>query len=711
MSVSTPVRPDPRPPSHTRGLRALLTAPAGRRSKVVVLLGLIGVLLLAGPLGGKVGEVEDNGPTSALPRGAESTFVEEQLPEFARDGVVPMVAVYARDGGLTGEDRDAVADDREILREYAHDGAVAPVEYSQDGGAAVLALGLDLQDESAFDSVPGIRSAVAADVPDGLDTAVSGPGATFYDEVSVFAGLDGRILAASAAVVTLLLLLTYRSPVLWMVPLASVAVAMVLSQALIYLLAEHAGLPVDGQSGGILPILVFGVGTDYALLLIARYREELRRYDDRHVAMAAAVRRAGPAILASAATVVLGLSCLLLADLNSTRSLGAVSAIGVACAAASMLVVLPMLLVLTGRWVLWPFAPRPDAGTGVDAVDGSRHDRAGRQWHRVAGLVARAPRRIWIGTSVALAVVALGGFATTVGTTDEQQFRDVPDSVRGQSLLEESFPAGRSAPVDVVADAAAVDEVRVIAAEVGGVSSVAEPVTSVDGSRVLVPVTLDAAPDSDRAEDTVSALRQQLEPVGASVGGATAEAMDVADSSARDAAVVIPAALVVVLLVLVLLLRAVVGPLVLLATVLLSYAAAFGAGALAMRAMGFKAVDVSLPLLAFVFLVALGVDYTIFLMSRVREEVLLHGPQEGVLRGLVATGGAITSAGLVLAATFAVLTVMPITFMVGLGVVVALGVLIDTFVVRTLVVPTLALDLSRGFWAPSRLGNPDGDRR
>ncbi len=684
-------------------LSRLLT---GSRTTYVALIVLVGIVLLAGPLAGKVADVEENGPTSVLPRGAESTLVEEQLPGFATDGVQPAVVVWERDGGLTADDRAALDD----VRRDAEDGMAAPgsvtePRVSEDGESATVAVGIDITEDDSFDSIEQLRADAAAAAPDGVSSHLTGPAALFYDEISVFDGLDTTILLASVLVVAVLLLLTYRSPVLWVLPLVTIGVAMVLSQAAIYLLAEHADLPVDGQSGGILPILVFGVGTDYALLLVSRYREQLALSPDRHVAMALAVRRTAPAVLASAGTVALGLACLLLADLNSTRSLGAVGAIGVAGAAVAMLSVLPVLMVLLGRWVFWPYVPHVG-----DAVHTDDHaDRGARRWQRLAALLERRARPVWVGTAAVLGVLALSVGALDVGTGDAGAFRENPDSVVGQRVLSEHFAAGSSAPAYVVTDADSADAVVRAVASTPGVAGVSPSRPAADGSSVLLQTVLADAPDSAAAEGTVEALRTELDAVGgdALVGGPTAETLDVAQASRDDAMLVIPAVLAVVLLVLVLLLRAVVGPLVLLGTVLLSYVTALGVGGLVMGAMGIRAVDVSLPLLAFVLLVTLGVDYTIFLMSRVREEALAHGHAAGVRRGLVSTGGVVTSAGIVLAATFGVTWQLPIVFIVGIGVVVSLGILIDTFVVRSLLVPALALDLGDRFWWPSRLPTPE----
>jgi RND superfamily putative drug exporter len=685
-------------------LAGLLSLPAGPRSKYAALLAVVAIVMLASPLAGKVGDVEDNGPTARLPRSADSAFVEEQLPAFNTSGVLPAVAVFHRDGGLSDADLTAIDERAGALASYAADGEAPERVVSEDREAATLVLGIDSLDEAAFDSVADVRETARADLPSGLDVQVTGAMASFYDSVQVFDGIDTKILLASAGVVAILLLITYRSPVMWLLPLLSVGVAMTTAQAVIYLLARHAGLPVDGQSGGILPILAFGVGTDYALLLVARYREELHHHRDRHLAMALAMRRTTPAIAASAVTVVLGLSCLMLADVNSTRSLGAVCAVGVACAALAMMTVLPMILTLLGRWVFWPVVPKPEAA-GEESGEPATTFRSSRAWSAVAGLVGRAPRQVWGLTGAALALLAVAATTLDFDATAEESYRDAPESVTGQVALSEHFPAGASAPTQVVASAAAEKEVRAAVEAVPGVEGVVGSTPAPAGDRVLLTVVLDDVPDSEAAEDTVAAVRDaltELPQADAIVGGTTAQRVDVAAASSRDMKLVTGAVLAVALVVLLLLLRAVVASLVLIGSVLLSYLAALGAGGLVMRALGFDTLDVTLPLLAFVFLVALGVDYTIFLMSRVSEEVGRHGARDGTLRGLVVTGGVITSAGLVLAATFGVLVTMPSTGMIGLGVIVAIGIALDTFVVRSLLVPALAVDLGRRFWLPRR---------
>jgi len=681
----------PASPERARGLSI-------KHLKYVVILAAVAVVALAGPLAGKVGDVEDNGPTSQLPRGAQSTQVEEALPAFDASGVLPVVVIAERPRGITSSDRAWLAS----LEREGSKWAVGPasVEDSPDGQATTLSYPINTLTDDWPEAIVDTRDALD-EAPSGLAAHVTGPAAGAYDGFSVFDGLDTRILLASLAVVILLLLLTYRSPVLWLLPVVSIGIAMVLSQAVIYLLAKHADLPVNGQSGGILPILVFGVGTDYALLLVARYREQLRSVPDRHQAMTVALRRSAPTVAASAATVVLGLLCLLLADTNSTRSLGAVAAIGVGCAAVAMLSVLPALLLLVGRWAFWPYVPH----AGGHDRESRRSAHSESRWRRVAGLAVRAPRLTWTLAAGALAVLALSSFGLDLAPSEAERFRTPPDSVAGQQVLAGHFPAGAASPVEIVAPVGAAEETYDATSAQPGIERVGEPVPSSDGSLVLIDAVLSDPPDSGGARGTVRELRGALDDLSGadvSIGGWTAQQLDIRSAARHDAFVVMPALLAVAALVLLLLLRSVVAALLLVATSLVTYLAALGAHGLVMRLLGFTAVEPSLPLLAFVFLVPLGVDYTIFLMSRVREETGTHGHHEGVVRGLVATGGVITSAGVVLAATFGVMWSMPLTGMVGLGVVVSIGVMLDTFVARSLLVPALALDLGPRWWWPGR---------
>jgi RND superfamily putative drug exporter len=676
-------------------LKRLASAPGGRRAKWLVLFGWIVVAVALGPLAGKLGEVEDTGPNAFLPRGAESAAVNTELEKFRTDEVMPVVVVYSADRPLAAGDRAAAESDRRAFAPHVAEGRqLSPVLPSDDGRALMVVV--PLSDELG-DRVAEIRDIAGANAPPGLDVAVGGPAGSLMDQVAVFDTLDATLMIATGLVVAVLLLITYRSPVLWLFPLLAVGFAAVLTQVCTYLLAKYAGLPVDPQSAGILMVLVFGVGTDYALLLIARYREELHRHEDRHTAMRLALRRSGPAILASAGTIAVGLACLSLADINSSRSLGLVGAIGVVCGFLAMVSVLPALLVIAGRWVFWPFVPRH--GTPVRT--------AVTVWSRIGAAVARGPRRAWLMSAGVTGVLALSAFGINMGLTQSEMFQDKPESVVAQEQISAHYPSGASDPAKIVTNAAQAGAVRAAAAQVPGVARVDAGDRTPDGELATLSVVLEDAPDSDAAKDTVDALRSAVDDVAgadALVGGTTAQTLDTQRAADRDLRTVIPVVLLVVLLVLVWLLRAIVAPVLLLATVVLSYFAALGASNLLFEhVLGFAGVDWSLPLMGFVFLVALGIDYNIFLMHRVREESERLGLARGVLEGLTTTGGVITSAGVVLAATFAVFAGLPLVTMAQMGTIVGIGVLLDTFLVRTVLVPALALDLGRWFWWPGRL--------
>ncbi|MFG3661557.1 MMPL family transporter [Streptomyces sp. NPDC047706] len=686
-------------------MRALLQrvarAPGGRRGKWLVLLAWLILAVALGPLAGKLGEVEDSGPNAFLPRGAESARVNTELQKFRTDTVMPAVVVYTGDG----DTQAAAAADRGAFARHVPAGlAVSAPIPSEDGKALMTVVPLNLDDDLTG-TVDRLRQVAGANAPPGVDVRVGGPAGSLTDAVAVFDGLDTTLLLATGLVVAVLLLLTYRSPVLWLLPLLSVGFAAVLTQAITYLLARHAGLPVDPQSAGVLMVLVFGVGTDYALLLIARYREELHRHKDRHEAMRIALRRSGPAVLASAATIAVGLSCLAFADINSSRSLGLVGAVGVVCGLLAMVTVLPALLVVTGRWVFWPFVPRHGTPT--------RHART--VWSRLAAAVALRPRRSWLMSVAVTGVLAISALGITMGLTQAETFHTKPESVVAQERISAHYPSGASDPADVVTRTERAAEVRAAAAAVDGVARVENDTEHTpDGDLTAMSVVLRDAPDSRAAKETIDELREAVNPLGALVGGTTAESLDTQRAADRDLTTVVPIVLLVVLAVLIVLLRALVAPLLLLGTVVLSYFAALGASNLLFEhLLGFAGVDWSLPLMGFVFLVALGIDYNIFLMHRVREETGRLGHERGVVEGLISTGGVITSAGVVLAATFAIFAVLPLVTMAQLGVLVGIGVLLDTFLVRTVLVPALALDLGRRFWWPGRLSRAlpriDGD--
>lgn len=680
-------------------IKQLVAAPGGRRTKWLVLAAWILLLVALGPLAGKLGDVEDSSPNAFLPRSAESAELNTELEKFRGDPddeVMPAVAVYSvPDGAMTEAGRQKAAADVRAFAPYVAAGErVTPPVASDDGGALMTTVPITDEDDLG-DTIEAVRDVAADGAPPGVDVEVGGPAASLADSVAVFDSLDATLMLATLAVVTVLLLITYRSPLLWLFPVLAVGFAAVLTQAGTYLLAKHASLPVDPQSAGILMVLVFGVGTDYALLLIARYREELHRHEDRHEAMQLALRRCLPAILASAATIAAGLSCLYFADISSSRSLGLVGAVGAVCAFLALVTVLPALLVIVGRWVFWPFVPRH--GT---PVHGHR-----TVWSRIGGAVSRRPRWSWLMSLGLTAVLAFGVVGMDFGLKQSEMFQDKPESVVAQERISAHYPSGASDPADIVTNAAAKDAVRAAVEQVDGVAGVADGDTA--GDLAALRVTLDDEPDSDAAKDTVDDLRTAVGAVDgadALVGGTTAEALDTQRAADRDLRVVVPIVLLVVFLVLIGLLRALVAPLVLLTTAVLSNVAALGASYLLFdHVFDFAAVDWSIPLMGFVFLTALGIDYNIFLMTRVREEVALHGHAKGVLTGLTSTGGVITSAGIVLAATFSVFAGLPLVTMAQMGVLVGVGVLLDTFLVRTVMVPALALDLGRWTWWPGAL--------
>jgi putative drug exporter of the RND superfamily len=670
------------------------------RLKWVILVFWLVLAAFAAPLAGGLTDEQDNEISSWLPGDAESTLALEQLTALGSDpDVIPAVIVYERSEGLTSADLAAVGEDAGTFGRLDDvDGPVVGPIPSQDGQAVQLVVPINVGPDGWEAIAPLVDDmrAEARNGPDGLAVYVTGPAGNAADSSEAFEGIDGALLYSALGVVIVILLFTYRSPILWMLPIFSAVVALFCAQALIYLLARYADLTVNAQSASILTVLVVGAGTDYALLLIARYREELRVHADRHEAMTEAVHRAGPAVLASGSTVILGMLCLLVADMNSTAGLGPVAAIGVAVTLAVLMTLLPALLVICGRWVFWPVRP----------AFGSVEPTATGVWARMGSRIRPRPRVVWVGTTAALLVAALGLFTLNAkGLTQAESFRGTPESIVGDEVASRHFPGSAGNPVYVLTTAAAADEVAAEVAANDGIDATEEPLVS--GDEALIQATLADPADSDAAYDTVRAMRAELDDVGdgeALVGGNTAINLDVQTASQRDNRVIIPLVMGVVLLVLGLLLRAVVAPLILVATVVLSYGAALGLSALIFDwTINVESTDSAFPLFVFVFLVALGIDYNIFLMTRVREEAFDHGTRRAALIGLAATGGVITSAGLVLAATFAVLATLPLTFVTQLGIAVALGVLLDTIVVRSVLVTALTLDVGRWMWWPSRL--------
>lgn len=699
---------------------------------LLVVLVWFGVSGVGGPLVGRLSEVQKNDNASFLPAQAESTEVMNEVARFSESEALPFIVVMEGKGAVTPQQQQAAADFvRQLpglrlpklggdhsLGDYLTETPRVAIP-SKDGQALLLVVPVDAKKAAEpygdttplFEAADELRAAARTAVaPSGLTTYVTGPGGITADLVTAFGGIDGILLLVALGVVFLILLVVYRSPILPFAVLITAVLGLALAALAIFPLARDEVIGLSGQSQGILSILVVGAATDYALLLVSRYKEELHDHDSTWVAMKRAWRGAVEPIVASGATVILGLLCLLLSDLGNTSGLGPVGAIGIAGALVSALTFLPAVLLLFGRSIFWPAIPRLDHVHAQDKI-GTRG-----LWGRVASMVGQHPRRTWVLTLAGL--LAAAAFLPTLkaeGITQSQIFLNEVESVTGQEVLAKHFPAGSGSPVQVVAPQAKASEVVAVLSREEGVNdpyaglAPGAPPKVVDGT-VVVQATLTAAADSPEADDVVRRLRADLDAVGDEVlvGGQTAMNLDVRDASNRDLRVIIPAILMVIFVVLALLLRSLVAPLLLVAANVVSFAATMGVAALAFNhVFDFPGSDPSTPLYGFVFLVALGIDYSIFLMTRVREETTRIGTRRGILVGLAVTGGVITSAGVVLASTFSALAILPLLFLAQIAFIVAFGVLLDTLVVRSLLVPALAYDIGPRIWWPSRLSRAD----
>ena len=682
--------------------------PAGRRAKWLVLVVMVLLGGIGGSQAGKLEQAQKNEPSSFLPGDSQSVAALEEAKRFPSGELTPAVAVFRRDGGLTDADRLRITEAASGIEQIAEKHRrqlprIPPPQLSRDGSAVLVVAPIRAGGDSdvLLDRTADIRDAVG-ESEGGLEVAVTGPAGYSADAIEVFEQIDGTLLLGTAALVFLLLVLIYRSPIFWVIPLFAVGMAEASSRGLGYLLTE-LGVTINGQTAGILVVLVFGAGTDYALLLVARYREELRRHQDKHDAMRVALGRSGPAIFASAATVVVALLCLSIADLNATAGLGPVGAVGVALACAFMLSLLPALLLVAGRRAFWPFIPR---------YGSSSADETHGWWRRVGERIAARPRRVGLGGIAALVLLALGLVWLNNDLTTGNGFRGDVDSVKGQELIARSFPPGTTAPTTVVVrEPWSPRAAERALSRVDGIASIGAIERGAPGGRF--DVVLDSDPYSSEAFALVPKMRKALDDAlrgpsdtvdPALVGGPTAEEHDLRVAAARDNRVIIPLVLIVVFAILVVVLRSVLAPLLLIGTVILSYLAALGfASFLFEVVLGYPGLDPGLPLFAFTFLIALGVDYNIFLMARVREESARRGTHEGMLRGLAVTGAVITSAGLVLAGTFSFLAILPLYALTQIGLTIVFGVLLDTFVVRSIIVPALVFDIGERVWWPRPL--------
>jgi len=708
------------------------------RIGVPVLLALVWLVggAIGGPYFGKVSEVATNDQSTFLPETAEATQVQQRLSEFTGGDTIPAVVVAASDTELDDAQLSGLQSLADAIAEVDGVGDVSPPVVSEDGLAAQIFVPID-SDGQVRETVEQVRAVIDDQLDRGLDAWVTGPAGFTADLVAGFLGIDGLLLMVALGAVFIILVIVYRSPLLPILVLMTSLFALCVALLTVWWLAKAGIVVLNGQVQGILFILVIGAATDYALLYTARFREAsgagLRRWD----ATTAAWRGAFEPILASGGTVIAGLLCLLLSDLASNRALGPIAAIGIAFSVLSALTFLPALLALVGRAAFWPFLPKPGSAELPEAIAGAR---VRGFWPRQARLVARHSRAVWVVCTVVLLAASVGVLQLKAdGVPQSDLVLGQSDARDGQEVLAEHFTAGSGSPLYVIVPEADVAGAVAVLDEDAGIDGIAassedaasgqvtveladgEPVYAVagpptaeavgptvsDGDVLLIGTLVDEA-DSLEAEGTVRGLRaalaDELGEATALVGGATAIDVDTNDTSIRDRTVIIPVILVVILLILMLLLRAIVAPLLLILSVILSFGASLGVSALVFNhVFDFPGADPAVPLYGFVFLVALGVDYNIFLMTRVREESLAHGTRSGILRGLVATGGVITSAGLVLAATFAALGVIPILFLAQLAFIVAFGVLLDTFVVRSLLVPAVSYDIGRAIWWPSRL--------
>ncbi|ALE04229.1 hypothetical protein AL755_00470 (plasmid) [Arthrobacter sp. ERGS1:01] len=705
---------------------------------LVLVVAWLAVAGLGGPTFGKISDVSTNDQAAFLPASAESTVVADWQQKFVDSTTIPAVVVVSSPTPLTQAQLGELAALPGKLGAVVGVQKPAPPQTSSIAGPIPSADKLAVEflvpvaDAGNVKAVVGdLREVLAANAPAGMSSYVTGPAGLTADLVSAFSGIDGILLLVALLAVFVILLVVYRSVVLPILVLLTSVVALCGAILVVYYLAKGDVIKLNGQSQGILSILVIGAATDYSLLLVARFREALHQTQSTWTALIRAYKAAWEPIVASGSTVILALLCLLFSDLNSNRSLGPIAAIGIFFSLLAALTFLPAVLAAFGRAAFWPFRPRvehahkhsaPEAAPGRNATarDDVAHGLAGigGLWRRVGLLVSRRPRATWVVTLVLLLAAGSGLLQLQAnGVSQTQVILGPSNAVDGQKVLARHFAGGSGSPVVIIADAGKQAQVADAVGRVPGIASVstyagsgrpdatAAPV--VKEGRVMIDATLADQADSAAAETVVKTLRAQLPAVdaGVLVGGVSAIALDTNVTAQRDLVTIVPLVLVVILLVLMLLLRSIVAPLVLIGSVVLSYAAAMGVSALVFNhVFGFPGADATVPLFGFVFLVALGVDYNIFLMTRVREESQLMGTRAGVLRGLGKTGSVITSAGVVLAATFAALGVIPLLFLAQIAFIVAFGVLLDTVVVRSLLVPALSYDIGRRMWWPSKLG-------
>lgn len=734
---SSPTRPVP---EHAEDIKSAGPDAGGKRPgwvrrliPVVLVLAWLGVMGVGGPTFGKLSDVVSNSQTDFLPVDSQATQVQDRLGEFQDSDGVPAIVVMESENEITPRQLRAIGTSAQALGEIQDVLEVSPPIPSEDGKAVEI-IALVSSEADTGTVVEHLRERLAEDTPEGLSVAVTGPAGLVADLSAAFAGIDGLLLIVALVAVLVILVIVYRSPLLPFLVLLTSVGALCGAIITVYFLAQQGWIDLSGQTQGIMSIVVIGAATDYGLLYTARFREALHHTPSRWTATRMAWKGTVPAVLASGTTVIAGLLCLLLSALTSNRGVGPATAMGVVFAILAGLTLLPALLALFGRVALWPQMPRVDENPETHEQAMNPYDHKGL-WPSVARLVDRRSRAVWLVCAVVLGAAAVGASQLDADGVPQSEFVLGESEARdGLAVIERHFPGGAGDPVYVLApqeDAQAVaerlsqdDDVASVAFTAqdspngtlpyptpqGGPLANAEP--TVSNGDVLIQATLTYASDSEEAQATVTRLRDDLAGITpeAKIGGTTAVQVDTIAASERDRALIIPIILAVILLILMVLLRSILMPVLLIATTVLSFFSALGVATLVFHLMDINQADPTVPLFSFVFLVALGIDYNIFLMSRVREEVVTAGHRKGVLAGLITTGGVITSAGIVLAATFAALAVLPILFLVQLAIIVTIGVLMDTIIVRSLLVPALALDLGPRSWWPSRVGTPGKHR-
>lgn len=694
--------------SHTpsRWLRILIPS--------ILILVWLAVGGIGGPIFGKLSEVSTNDQASFLPVSAESTKVQKLQSEFATSNSVPAIVIIESQQTITPSQMGELQSVKSTIQSVDGVGSspgtvIGPIP-SQDGRAVEFIIALP-EGADINQIVGDMRTALKTGLPDGMTVYVTGPAGLVADLVGAFAGIDGLLLYVTLAAVFVILLLVYRSLILPFLVLITALFALTAAGAAVYFGVSNGLFKLNGQSQGILSILVIGAATDYSLLLIARYREALEHHESKWEAISLALKASFEPIAASAATVILALLCLLFSDLNSNRSLGPVGALGIAFSFIAAMTLLPALLTVFGRVAFWPFRPKYTPLNKRTKIKTGLEDRSGI-WRKIPLVVSRHARPIWVICLVLLGVAILNvpNFNTS-GVSTKDTIIGESDAVKGLDVQAKHFPAGTGSPILIIAAASSQADVQIAAAKMPAVEST-QVVLGPNGlplvvnDKVMVKATLNVNAESQAAEDTVTKLRDELASIdsGALVGGVSAVALDSNNTARADLHKIIPIVLVVILLILILLLRSLAAPLVLIISVILSYSATLGVAAFFFNhVFDFPGAEPSMPLFGFIFLVALGVDYNIFLMTRVREESKKIGTRPGILRGLSVTGGVITSAGVVLATTFAALAVVPVLFLAQIAFIVAFGVLLDTLLVRTLLVPAFAYDIDKRIWWPSKL--------